>query len=178
MPKTRQQKEAELKEFQDKLSRLASGGLFFVNYRGLTAAKMRRLRREIKRAGGEMTVLKKTLARLGFEKAGIPANPTTLEGELGFVFGYADPLATAKTIYQAFRQDDKPVILGGWFEGRMLTAKEVITLATLPGRQELLARLVSTMAQPMRGLVSTLAEVMAGFVRVLDAKARSLNHEA
>lgn len=172
MPKTRSQKEEEVKILQEKLSRLGGGALFFVNYRGLDVAHTRTLRRAIKGQGGEFAVIKKTLARLAFREAGVAIDPTTLEGEVGLVFGYADPVQTAKIIHRAFKQDEKPVILGGWFEGALLDAAQVITLATLPSREALLGRAVGSLAAPMRGLAVVLNEVVASFVRILEAKTR------
>lgn len=171
MPKTRVQKEAELKEFRERLTNIDSGALFFVNYRGLDVATMHALRRLLKRASAEITVVKKTLARLAFQGANVPANPTALEGEVGFVFGYGDPVATARALYRFSRQHDgKPFILGGWFERKIVSAAEVITLATLPSREVLLGKMVASIAAPMRRLTTVLNETMAGLVRVLHAR--------
>lgn len=172
MPKNRLQKEKEAKGFQEKLSRLGEGALFFVNYRGLDVAHTRTLRRAIKQQGGEFTVVKKTLARFAFQETGIPIDPKTLEGEVGFVFGYTDPVQTAKILHRAFRRDEKPVILGGWFENVIMDARDVSALATLPSRIVLLAQALGSMAAPMRGLAVALNEVLASFVRVLEAKAK------
>lgn len=172
MPKNRLQKEEEAKGFQEKLSRLGEGALFFVNYRGLDVARTRTLRRAIKQQGGEFTVIKKTLARFAFQEAKIPTDPTALEGEVGFVFGYADPVQTAKVLHRAFRKDEKPVILGGWFEGVVMDARNVLALATLPSREVLLAKAFGSIAAPMRGTVVVLNEVIASFVRVLEAKTK------
>jgi large subunit ribosomal protein L10 len=172
MPKSRLQKEEEARSFQYKLSRLGEGALFFVNYRGLDVAHTRALRRAIKQLGGEFTVVKKTLARFAFKDAGIPADPKTLEGEVGFVFGYADPIQTAKILHRAFRLDEKPVILGGWFQGLLMDSRAVSTLAVLPSREVLLAKAFGSIAAPMQRTVGVLNEVIASFVRVLEAKAK------
>lgn len=172
MAKNRLQKEEEAKGFQEKLSRLGEGALFFVNYRGLDVAHTQRLRRAIKRQGGEFTVIKKTLARFAFKEAGIPTDPKTLDGEVGFVFGYTDPVQTAKVLHRAFRHDEKPVILGGWFEGVLMDAHNVSALATLPSREALLAKAIGAMAAPMQKTVGVLNEVIASFVRILEAKTK------
>lgn len=172
MPKTRHQKEEELSLFRKKLSDLKEGILVFINFSGLSVVKLSQLRREIKKEGGELKVIKKAIAHKAFEDAGIAADPRTLEGETAFVFGYKDPVAVTKLIHRTFLQEKKPVMLGAWFERRLLGKQEVLTFAALPSRIELIASVVGSIAQPMRGLLGVFNETMAGFVRVLDAKAK------
>lgn len=172
MPKSKQQKNTELEEFRQKIGNLGKGILLFVNYKGLDVAKLSALRRAVRKSGGELKVVKKTLARLAFKDANIPFDPVTLEGEVGFVFGYDDPLSVARLIHQQFVKEKKPTFLGAWFEAHMLDTPQTIALALLPGRQELLAKMVGSIASPMSGLLAVFSQTMAGLVRVLDGKAR------
>jgi large subunit ribosomal protein L10 len=61
------------------------------------------------------------------------------------------------------------VIAGGAMPGQVMSPKEIAALATLPSRDELLARLLGTMQAPIAKLVRTMNEVPGKFVRTLAA---------
>ena len=86
------------------------------------------------------------------------------------MYGIAqDPVAGAKVLAAFARDNEKFVIKGGAMPDTLMSVNDVKALATLPSREELLARLVGTMQAPIAKLVRTMSEVPGRFVRTLAA---------
>jgi large subunit ribosomal protein L10 len=89
-------------------------------------------------------------------------------GPLAYGIG-ADPVAVAKVLNDFAKGNEKFVIAGGAMPGHLMSAKEISALASLPSREELIARLLGTMQAPIVKLVRTMNEVPGKFVRTLAA---------
>lgn len=161
-----QRKEASVAELAEKLS--ASTNLFFTDYQGLTVDEITRLRGELRKDGNTYAVVKNTLFRIA---AGDLASQVEafLAGPTGVVFAGVDPVAPAKAL-KTFSDTVKKVgIKAAYIDGQVVDAKQVETLANLPPKIELLASLVGTIANPLRGLVTVLSGNQSGLVRALNA---------
>ena len=173
MGKTRAEKVVAIEKIEQALA--GAKGVAFVNFAGLTVKEVTELRRQCRAAGVAYFVAKKTLLKLAFERAGTTGsmNPRELPGGIAAVFGTSDEISAAKLV-NGFAKDHPAVqFVGGLLpEGtawKFLSAAEVTLLAKLPGRQELLAQFVGTVANPLRGFVGVLAGTMRSFVQVLEA---------
>jgi len=159
-------KEAAIAELQRKLK--DSTNLFLTDYSGLTVEQITRLRGELRKDGSSYSVVKNTL----FSIAAADLAKTLeayLAGPTGVVFAGEDPVAPAKAL-KTFSDDVKAIgIKAAYIEGRIVDAKEVMVLASLPSKQELIAKLVGSLASPLRGLVTVLSGNQSGLVRVLNA---------
>ncbi len=140
--------------------------VLFVGFKGLGGEDAYSIRKELRNAGAKVFVTRKTLAKLAFEKEGIDFDPLSLEGEVGFVFGFDDGVGTAKSVHQ-FIKEGKISVLGGLFEEKFLSSEEVMQIATLPSREELLAKLLSTMSAPVGGFLQVLQGNIKGLLYVL-----------
>jgi large subunit ribosomal protein L10 len=161
-----QRKEASVAELAERLS--AAKNLFFTDYQGLTVDEITRLRGELRKDGNTYAVVKNTLFRIA---AGDLASQVEafLAGPTGVVFAGVDPVAPAKAL-KTFSDTVKKVgIKAAYIDGHVVDAKQVEKLANLPPKIELLASLVGTLANPLRGLVTVLSGNQSGLVRVLDA---------
>lgn len=137
-------------------------------YRGLEVGNMTDLRREARKSGVYLRVLKNTLARRAVEGTPFAGLSEHLVGPL--VYGISpDPVATAKLLNDFAKGNEKLVIKAGAMPNAVFSAKEVKALATLPSRNELLATLLGTMQAPVAQFVRTLNEVPSRFVRTLAA---------
>lgn len=161
---TKEKKKEVIKSLRNDLSQQEI--TLFVGFKGLTGEDAFSIRRELLKADAKIFVTRKTLAKIAFEKEGINFDPLTLQGEVGFVFGFSDGVATAKSVHQ-FAKDEKISVLGGVFEGKVLSSEEVMQLATLPSREELLAKLLSTMSAPVGGFLQVLQGNIKGLLYVL-----------
>jgi large subunit ribosomal protein L10 len=176
MAVTRQQKEEALKELIDKFGR--SKSVVFADYRGLTVAGISDLRGRLRKGEAEMKVAKKTLMGLAAKEQKIDdLSVCAMEGAVAATFSYADPLSGIKILFKFSKENDKLKLLGGIIDGKTVGPDIIEKYAKLPGREELLARLLSSMNAPVSGFVGVLGNIMGGFVRVLDAYRKKLPQE-
>ncbi len=143
-------------------------GIFFINFKGVTGETARDLRKKIRDNGGSLVVARKTLAKIAFEKEDIDYNPLLLEGEVGLVFGFEDGVKVAK-ILGKMDKEEVVSLLGGIYEGSVLTSEEAKTIANLPSREELLSKLFSVMTAPSRNFLHALEGNTKGLLYVLKS---------
>ena len=137
-------------------------------YRGLEVGNMTDLRREARKSGVYLRVLKNTLARRAV--TGTPFEKLSEQMTGPLIYGIsADPVATAKVLDTFSKTNDKLVIRGGAMPNAVISAKEVKALASMPSREELIAKLLGTMQAPIATFARTLNEVPSRFVRTLAA---------
>ena len=143
-------------------------GIVLAEYRGLDVGNMTELRRRARGSGVYLRVLKNTLARRAVKDTPFAKLADQMVGPL--VYGISsDPVATAKVMNEFAKGNDKFVIKAGAMPNAVISAKEVAALASLPSREELLAKLLATMQAPIAQFVRTLNEVPSKFVRTLAA---------
>ena len=140
----------------------------FSDFGGVSVAKISALRRLLKKSDAEYKVAKKTLFDRALEAAGLEVRTKDLKGEIGTAFGYGDEIAPAKILSKFGKENETFKILGGILSGRILADKEVLALARLPGREQLLAQLAGTLISPLRGLAAVLQGNMRNMVVVLN----------
>lgn len=172
MALNRQQKAAKIEEVSALVSRAQS--IVVAEYRGLDVESVTRLRREARSQGVQLRVLKNTLARRAVNDTPFSKLADKMAGPL--VYGFSsDPVAAAKVLSNFAKSNDKLVVRAGAMPNVLMDEAGVKALATLPSREELLAKLMATMQAPIGQFVRTLNEVPARFVRTLaavrDAKA-------
>ncbi len=164
MPTAR--KEAVITELSEKLA--AAKNLFFTDYAGLSVSDITKLRGELRKGGDSYAVVKNTLFRIAAGDLAAQVE-SFLVGPTGIVFAGADPVAPAKAL-KTFSDTVKRVgIKAAYIDGKIVDASQVDTLAKIPPKPQLMALLVGTLANPIRGLVTVLSGNQSGLVRVLDA---------
>ena len=137
-------------------------------YRGLEVGNMTELRREARKSGVYLRVLKNTLARRAV--SGTPFEKLTDQLTGPLIYGISpDPVATANLLDQFAKGNEKFVIRAGAMPNAVISAKEVKALASLPSRDELIARLLGAMQAPIAQFARTLNEVPSRFARTLAA---------
>ena len=150
-------------------ARLANAqAVVLAEYRGLSVEKITQLRAKARASGVYLRVLKNTLARRAVQGTPFEKLAESMVGPLAYGIS-DDPVAAAKVLQAYAKENDKLVIKGGAMPNQVMSAKEVGSLAALPGREELLAMLMGTMQAPVTKFVQTLNEVPGKFVRTLAA---------
>jgi len=135
---------------------------------GLDVESVTQLRREARGQGVQLRVLKNTLARRAVTGTPFAALADKLVGPLVYGLG-ADPVAVAKVLSGFAKNNEKLVIKAGAMANFVMDEKAVKMLATMPSREELLAKLMATMQAPIGQFVRTLNEVPSRLVRTLAA---------
>ena len=149
-------------------------GVVLTGYKGLTVAQDTELRRELREAGVSYHVVKNTMLRIAAKEAGIEGLDEHLEGTTAFAFSAEDAVAPAKVIIGFIKKnklEDTEVLTVkvGMVDGKVIGLKEVKALASLPSREELLAKLLGSMNAPISNTVNVLQGVIRNAVYVLDA---------
>ena len=142
--------------------------IIVAEYRGLEVGAITALRKQARASGVYLRVLKNTLARRAVTGTPFEGLSDHMVGPL--IYGISkDPVAAAKVLNDFAKSNDKLVLKAGAMPNVPLDAKGVKALATMPSREELLAKLLGTMQAPIAKFVQTLNEVPGRFVRTLAA---------
>src|ERR687886_1106488 len=160
----REEKQQLVAELSDKIK--DAKALYYTDFTGLNVKRMTELRRRFRKAGVEYVVIKNTLAARAVTDIGLDA--ARLRGPTGVVLG-KDPVTAAKVLSDFAREfDKKPSVKGGLLEGRSIDAAQVLRLATLPPREQMLAELGAGLQSPLAAFVGALNGMLYMFVGVLE----------
>ncbi len=128
----------------------------FTSNQKLTVLETSGMKKEIRAAGGVYMIAKKTLICIAFKKVlGVELDRATLPGQVAILICKADkiaPLAAINKTAQELKKEEKIKFVGGYIDGRLLSAAETTKLASLPSREVLLAKLLGSMMSPLSGL--------------------------
>jgi large subunit ribosomal protein L10 len=136
--------------------------------RGIGVSEMTALRVQARKSGVYLRVLKNTLVRRAVDGTAFSDLANEMVGPI--VYGIStDPVAVARVLNDFAKSNDKFVIKSGAMPNKVMSASNIAALASLPSREELLAKLLGTMQAPIAKFVRTLNEVPTKFVRGLAA---------
>lgn len=166
MENPRPEKVAVVDEVRARLSE--SGAVLVTEYRGLKVKDLEALRRSVAPFGGKYRVYKNTLARIA--ASGSPAGfSDLLSGPTGLAFVRGDVVAVARALREFARANPLLVMKGGLLGGRVLGSQDVVALADLPSREQLLAQLAGALAAPLQGFAGLLGALPRNFAYGLAA---------
>lgn len=134
--------------------------LVLAEYRGITVADMTKLRTEARSKGVTLSVFKNTLARRAVAGSAFEVLGDQMTGPL--IYGFSeDAVAAAKVVADFAKTNDKLVIRGGAFGGKVLDVNGVKQLASIPSKEVLLAQLLGLMQSPISRTARVLAALAA-----------------
>ena len=166
MALNREEKAAVIEEVSAQVAQ--AGSIILAEYRGLTVEKITQLRKQARESGVYLRVLKNTLVRRAVQGTPYEKLADQMAGPL--MYGIStDPVAPAKLMAAFAKANDQLVLKGGAMPNVVMDIAGVQALATMPSRDELLAKLLGTMQAPVATFVRTLNEVPTKFVRGLAA---------
>jgi large subunit ribosomal protein L10 len=161
-----EEKKAIVAEVSEKVASAQS--IILAEYRGMQVGDMTQLRAQARKSGVYLRVLKNTLVRRAVD--GTPFSDLAAKMVGPLVFGIStDPVNAAKVLNDFAKANDQFVIKGGAMPNYVMDAAGIKALASMPSREELLAKLMGTMQAPIAKFVRTLNEVPTSLVRVLAA---------
>ena len=166
MALNREEKAAVIEEVSAQVAQ--AGSIVLAEYRGLTVEKITQLRKQARESGVYLRVLKNTLVRRAVKDTPYEKLADQMVGPLMYGIS-ADPVAPAKLIASFAKANDQLVVKGGAMPNVVMDVAGVQALATMPSREELLAKLLGTMQATVATFVRTLNEVPTKFVRGLAA---------
>lgn len=161
-----EQKQSVVAEISAQLANAQA--VILAEYRGIGVGSVTDLRSRARKSGVYLRVLKNTLARRAVKGTSFEKLAEQMKGPL--MYGIAkDPVAAAKVLQEFAKENELLVIKGGAMPNAVMSPQDVKTLASMPSREELLAKLVGTMQAPIAKLVRTMNEVPGKFARTLAA---------
>jgi large subunit ribosomal protein L10 len=146
----------------------SSNAAVLTEYRGLTVAQLKELRRSLG-ADTSYAVVKNTLTKIAAREAGVTAFDDLLQGPSAIAFVKGEPVEAAKSLRDFARTHPMLVIKGGIYEGKALTPAEITKLADLESREVLLAKMAGALLASLQNAVSLFAAPLAQTARVVDA---------
>ncbi len=163
-------KKAVVQEITEKIK--ASKSVVFVDYNKLTVKEVSELRNKCKQADCEYKVYKNTLVRKALNDLGFKDFDADLNGPTAVAFG-ADETTAAKVMVAAAKDYDQKITLKSAFVDNSYVDKAgVKALASMPSREELVAKMLGSMQAPMSNFAGVLNNLVAGIVRVLNGIAQ------
>jgi large subunit ribosomal protein L10 len=165
MALTKSEKTATLEQLASALKGVDSAILF--DYKGLNVPQVTELRRQVRAAKGQYTVVKNTLARRALKGTEFEPLSEFFQGTTAIAFTGTDPVALAKTLTTFAKTAPQLQIKAAVVQGRKIQAAEVSELAQLPGKAELYAKLLFLLNAPMVRLVTVLNAAPQALLNVL-----------
>lgn len=170
-------KRETVKDLGEKIQKAKS--VAFVDYHGLAVNQIAQLRAKIKEVGGELVVVKNTLAKRALTdssltrpakpwQSGVTHNSSLLTGPTAIVFSYQDEIEPSKTIAQSNQNLGSPKFKFGFLGQNFIDAMALEDLAKIPSHRDLQGKIVSTLASPIYGVINVLQANLRNLVSVLD----------
>ena len=168
----RADKDLQIGEIKSRFDKMTAA--VFLDFKGMSVESATKLRAEFRKAGIEYKVVKNTLVKHALkDRAYKDQIAKVLTNMTGIAWSYEDPSAAAKVV-KAFKKDEageKLTVKAGLIEGQVLDAKAVEDqLASMPGKDELRAKLLATLQAPLQNFVCLLNAPAQNLVYALSAR--------
>ncbi|WP_026486981.1 50S ribosomal protein L10 [Caldanaerobius polysaccharolyticus] len=164
---SREEKARMVEELKERLS--SAQAAILVDYKGINVEDDTKLRRELRQAGVEYKVVKNTLLSRAAKEAGYDALLQYLEGPTAVAWGIEDPVAPARVLYNYAKDHENFKFKVGILQGTIIGVDDIVNLAKLPSKQELIAKALGSMNAPITNFVGVLSATLRNFVYVLNA---------
>ncbi|OIP29035.1 MAG: 50S ribosomal protein L10 [Deltaproteobacteria bacterium CG2_30_43_15] len=139
------------------------------DYCGLNVEEINRLRRELRSEAIEYRVVKNSIVKLAAKSTELELLDDYFSGPTAIAISYDDPLSPAKVLIKFSKDYPKLEIKSGVLDGKVITADDIKLLAEIPGREALLAQMLSLFASSQTSLVQVLNGILSKFICVLEA---------
>lgn len=143
-------KEAYVKEFAEKLAK--SQVVVLANCEGVKVSEITALRKAVRETGSEMRVVKNTLLCRALHNTPMTGLEPHMTGSIAVTFGYKDPIAPVKALFEFADKAKKFQFKAGFMDGMTLNVDQLTALSRIPGRKELYGMLASAVQGPIRKL--------------------------
>ena len=140
-------KEAMVNEVAEGIK--SSQSTTIVEYRGLTVAELKELRKNLRAEGAEIKVYKNNLVLRASRELGYTELESSLEGPNAVVFSHESPTAAPKILAKFAKKNKNLVIKSGIAEGKVLSKEQVNELAKLPSKEGMLSMLLGCLQSPV-----------------------------
>ena len=137
----------------------SSKSIVLVDYKGISVSDDTALRKEMRDNNVTYKVIKNTLFKKACEQLGIAGLDEALNGTTAFAFGSEDETVAPRLVKNAMKNYSALSIKAGYCDGKAIDEKGVVTLASIPGKEQLIAQLLYVLNAPVAGLARGLKAV-------------------
>ena len=153
------EKQAIVEALTQRISSATAGVL--VDYKGINVAEDTALRRELRAADIEYSVVKNTLLRFAVDKCNYNEFDSLLNGTTSLATTEGDPIAPIRIVSEyAKKLNGKFEVKGGFLEGKILSLNELDEIAQLPGKDALYSKVFGTLLAPITSLAVVLGQIL------------------
>ncbi|MFQ5952847.1 MAG: 50S ribosomal protein L10 [Candidatus Omnitrophota bacterium] len=162
-------KEVMIKEMKSVFSE--NPGFVFSSFERVKATEMDALRRKLKLSGSQYLVLKNRIGKIALKEAGLDEFSGLLEQKNSVGIGVIkdDPVKIAKVLIDFAKTNKGFKVANGYLEGQVITSEKIKELSQLPGREQLIAMVLSAMNAPIAGFVGVLSSLLRNLCNALNA---------
>ncbi|MGI6752103.1 MAG: 50S ribosomal protein L10 [Anaerovoracaceae bacterium] len=146
-------KQAVIEEIKEKFEKAQSA--IVIDYMGINVAQADAMRKKLREADVDYVVYKNKMAERAIQGTDYAELTSILAGPSAFAFSYDDPIAPARVLNGIIKEYKKMEFKGGMIEGVYYDAEGVKAIASLPGREELIAKFMGSIQSPVSKLVRT-----------------------
>ena len=150
-----------------------SENIFVTDYLGLNVAQVTEFRKNLREQNIKYIVAKNSLLRRAAQNKGFENLVEHFNGPTAIAFGMEDPTIPAKAIHEFSKKNGKPEVRVFFADGKLYLSEDLKSLAELPSRDELIARIVGSIGAPLSGLVGTLDGLLREFCVTIDQIAQT-----
>ena len=159
------------------ISELESGigkatNAFLIEFKGITVPQVTELRKQVRESQSDYVVVKNTLALIAIKDSPMIALKDQFTGPTAVAFNSGDAVGLAKALTKFAKDVPAVTFKGAMLNGQIVAATEIQNIASLPSREELIAKLLYLMQHPIRGLAVVLNGTIRNFAVVLDQIAK------
>lgn len=162
-----EQKEAFVEEFTTRLGK--AKGLYLADFTGMDVAEVTALRSKLRSRGVEYHVIKNTLLRLACRNSGYEVLEPFLEGPTALAYSVDSEVEPARAIAEFAKVHTRPVLKAGIIGEKLYSREEVLQIAALPPREELLAQIAGTIVAPLTNLLGAVNALIASPAQLASA---------
>ena len=168
--KTREQKAEAISVFTEGIGQATNA--FVLDFKGITVPQVTELRKQVRESGSEYVVIKNTLALIAVKDSPLKKLTNTFTGMTAIAYNTSDPVALAKVLTKFAKDVPTVQFKGALLAGQVVAASQIQNIASLPTRDELIAKLLYLMQHPIRGLAVVLNGTIRNLAVVLDQVAK------
>ena len=171
----RDEKQQLIEELQKEIG--GAPNAFLVEFKGITVPQVTELRKQIRESGSGYVVVKNTLALIALKDSPLVELREHFSGPTAVAYTAGDAVALAKTLAKFAKEVPAVIVKGAMLDRRLVPANQIEAIASLPSRQELVARLLYLLQSPIRNLVTVLSANQRNLAVVLSQVAKQRGTE-
>jgi large subunit ribosomal protein L10 len=150
----REQKTQAISEFSEGIGKATNA--FLIEFKGITVPQVTELRKQVRESGSEYVVVKNTLALIAVKDSPLVQLREQFSGPTAVAYNTTDAVALAKALTKFAKDVPAVQFKGAMLNGQIVPAAEIQNIASLPSREELVAKLLFMLQAPIRSLAIVL----------------------